>query len=67
MRACFLGQNVCALGFGVATLQTPKLEVPPDLPPTGTPARDWPAGRQDGLHKSFAPLPAGGSQPSAAP
>ncbi len=22
MRACFLGQNVCALGFGVATLQT---------------------------------------------
>jgi hypothetical protein len=25
MRACFLGQNVCALGFGVATLQTPPL------------------------------------------
>lgn len=23
MRACFLGQNICALGFGVATLQTP--------------------------------------------
>ena len=25
MRACFLGQNTCALGFGVATLQTPPL------------------------------------------
>jgi hypothetical protein len=25
MRACFLGQNICALGFGVATLQTPRL------------------------------------------
>jgi hypothetical protein len=36
MRACFLGQNVCALGFGVATLQTPPmLEEPakPYLPP----------------------------------
>jgi hypothetical protein len=26
MRACFLGQNVCALGFGVAMVQTPPLE-----------------------------------------
>jgi len=25
MRACFLGQNICALGFGVATLQSPPL------------------------------------------
>jgi hypothetical protein len=25
MRACFLGQNILALGFGVATLQTPPL------------------------------------------
>ena len=25
MRACFLGQNICALGFGVATLQAPPL------------------------------------------
>jgi hypothetical protein len=25
MRACFLGQNVCALGFGVATLQIPPM------------------------------------------
>ena len=30
MRACFLGQNICALGFGVATLQ-----IPPVLPEPG--------------------------------
>jgi hypothetical protein len=28
MRACFLGQNVCALGFGVAIVQSPPLEQP---------------------------------------
>lgn len=28
MRACFLGQNVTALGFGVAMLQTPPLPEP---------------------------------------
>jgi len=27
MRACFLGQNVCALGYGVATLQIPPLTI----------------------------------------
>jgi hypothetical protein len=27
MRTCFLGQSICALGFGVATLQTPPLLV----------------------------------------
>ena len=26
MRACFLGQNVCALGYGVAMVQTPPLD-----------------------------------------
>ena len=26
MRACFLGKNVCTLGYGVALLQTPRLE-----------------------------------------
>jgi hypothetical protein len=36
MRACFLGQNICALGFGVATLQTPPLVM--DLPATDLPA-----------------------------
>jgi hypothetical protein len=25
MRACFLGQNICALGYGVAIVQTPPL------------------------------------------
>jgi hypothetical protein len=25
MRACFLKQNICALGFGVATLQSQPL------------------------------------------
>jgi len=28
MRACFLGQNVCALGHGVATLQVSPLSPP---------------------------------------
>jgi len=34
MRACFLGQNICALGFGVATLQMPPLMSEPN-------GRDW--------------------------
>ena len=32
MRACFLGQHVCALGFGIATLQLPPLPPPPEKP-----------------------------------
>jgi hypothetical protein len=28
MRACFLGQHVCALGYGVATLQLPPIPEP---------------------------------------
>ena len=28
MRACFLGQNVCALGFGVALIQSPPADPP---------------------------------------
>jgi hypothetical protein len=31
MRACFLGQNVTALGFGVAMLQTPPMAAEPSL------------------------------------
>jgi hypothetical protein len=35
MRACFLGQNLFALGFGVATLQAPALvNDQPGRPPT---------------------------------
>ena len=30
MRACFLGQNVCALGYGVAMVQTLPLPENPD-------------------------------------
>ncbi len=26
MRACFLGQNICALGYGVALVQSPPLD-----------------------------------------
>ena len=32
MRACFLGQNVCALGFGVAMVQSPPLDEAADPP-----------------------------------
>jgi len=34
MRACFLGQNVCALGFGVAMVQSPPA---PDEPKPNAP------------------------------
>ena len=37
MRACFLGQNVTALGFGVAMLQTPPL---PEPEPPENPGKD---------------------------
>jgi hypothetical protein len=39
MRACFLGENVCALGFGVAIVQTPPLHEPESgEPPVSFPA-----------------------------
>lgn len=41
MRACFLGQNVCALGYGVAMVQTlpaEKKPLPETVPPAGPPA-----------------------------
>ena len=51
MRACFLGQNVCALGFGVAMVQTPPLHEPehetedrtpvPQTPPENLMAREF--------------------------
>ncbi len=44
MRACFLGQNVTALGFGVAMLQTPPLPEPePAQPPARKPSKSSPA------------------------
>jgi len=34
MRACFLGQNICNLGYGVAILQAPRLVMDePSRPP----------------------------------
>jgi hypothetical protein len=44
MRACFLGQNVCALGFGVAVVQSPPVEQIRDRPPKDqelAPGTDW--------------------------
>jgi hypothetical protein len=40
MRACFLGQNICGLGFGVATLRTPPLVT--DQPAPESPAESAP-------------------------
>jgi hypothetical protein len=42
MRACFLGQNICALGFGVATLQAPPLvmDEPAEETPAASPANE---------------------------
>jgi hypothetical protein len=39
MRACFLGQNVFALGYGVATLQSPRLQDEQTGEPVDTPAK----------------------------
>ena len=47
MRACFLGQNICNLGYGVATLQAPRLVMDeparplPKLKSMLAPARTW--------------------------
>ena len=47
MRACFLGQNVCALGYGVAMVRTLPAEEKPaatylveNCPPTEPPPLD---------------------------
>jgi len=50
MRACFLGQNICGLGFGVATLRTPPLVM-------DQPAADLPSGRvlqPESVHESLS-------------
>jgi hypothetical protein len=58
MRAGFLGQNICALGFGIATLQAPRLvmdqpvEGPLTPPDEDTVQMD---GRTDGKGKPAAP------------
>jgi len=71
MRACFLGQNVCALGFGVATLQTPPLLPEPDgsrpgqaaaIIPDVTPVRP---GYDISRHAAHPRAPAAGPLPPA--
>lgn len=60
MRACFLGQNICALGYGVATLQSPPLL---DEDP-GKPRQDGQfPGKQDRALALLAPPGAGSHQP----
>lgn len=74
MRACFLGQNVTALGFGVAMLQTPPPAAEPPLenqwrshpePERALSERAWNAG--DAPPKAFEPTrPAPVQTPAAA-
>ncbi|MDB5735141.1 MAG: hypothetical protein JWP16_817 [Alphaproteobacteria bacterium] len=51
MRACFLGQGVTALGFGVATLQAPPLVMDEE---TGKPLLD----HEDRRPRACDPAPA---------
>jgi hypothetical protein len=45
MRACFLGQNICNLGYGVAILQAPRLVMDePVRPPSERELNVSPAG-----------------------
>ncbi len=54
MRACFLGQNICVLGYGVATLQAPPL--PDDDTDKSTVRADPAAGLARIDAKEFAPV-----------
>jgi len=58
MRACFLGQNICTLGFGVAILQTPPM-VADEETGRSVPAQD----RTE--EKDAAPSPAAPTPPTA--
>ena len=53
MRAGFLGQNICALGFGIATLQAPRLvmDEPAQEPlaPANAPIQEPPSAATAGL------------------
>jgi hypothetical protein len=42
MRACFLGENICTLGFGVAIVQTTPLKEPETGEPVAASSPDWP-------------------------
>ena len=58
MRACFLGQGVSALGFGVATLQATPLVMDEE---TGKPVQD----HTDRPSRAARPALADGSEPPA--
>ncbi len=56
MRACFLGQNICNLGYGVAILQAPRLVMDEPAPPhSGTDSQHSPDRQMD----IFGDIPAG--------
>ena len=54
MRACFLGQNICNLGYGVATLQTPRLVM--DTPVHTLADAEKPVGPDQNMGISEAPI-----------
>jgi len=56
MRACFLGQNVCALGYGVAMVQTLPAAAEADraVPEQGPPPAPLPNRMFEGLRKQFS-------------
>ncbi|HVV29040.1 MAG TPA: hypothetical protein VHC40_13850 [Rhizomicrobium sp.] len=64
MRACFLGRNICALGYGVAMLQTPPLVVDEE---TGKPLDDGPEDSTGNMKPSPRPAPQAWRQPDPAP
>jgi len=52
MRAGFLGQSICSLGFGIATLQAPRLVMDTPVPeplaqPPANESTQEPASRTD--------------------
>jgi hypothetical protein len=59
MRAGFLGQNICALGFGIATLQAPRLvmDEPVREPLAPPPANESTPQPEEGEKKTFHPQP----------
>ena len=68
MRACFLGQNICGLGFGVATLHAPRLVM--DQPAAESPpglleeARTVLASGQNAGSQNVSPVPVSILQPN---
>ena len=62
MRACFLGQNVCALGYGVAMLQSPPMLDEE----TGRPHDGQFPGKRD-LSRALLAQPGAGAGPGAGP